>query len=320
MSQVFTVIGATGAQGSAVVNQALKDGVYKVRAITRNVNGEQAKALHAKGVEVVSADVNSEESLLKAFNGSTAIYAVTNFFEPFASGGPEHAMKVELQQGKNIADAAAKTATLKHLIWSTLPDSKKISNGKYVVPHLHAKARVDEYIKTKADLSAKTTFLWVGWYAQNYQFPMFTPNFAKSSGKYIQLQPVPPTVKVVSVGDISKNLGLFTSAILAKPQVSQGKYVLGRVETTTMGDMLQAWGEVTGKQTAYVQTSSEDFNAVWPMWAEEMGLMVLFWNEYGEKSWSGEDFLTSKELGIGEKFVSIRESFKEQDFSYIFGN
>lgn len=67
MSQVFTVIGATGAQGSAVVNQALKDGVYKPRAITRNVNSEQPKALEARGIEVVSADVNSEESSLESF-------------------------------------------------------------------------------------------------------------------------------------------------------------------------------------------------------------------------------------------------------------
>lgn len=89
-------------------------------------------------------------------------------------------MKVELEQGKNIANAAAKTSTLKHLIWSTLPDSRKISNGKYVVPHFDAKAKIDQYIKSKAELYAKTTFMWVGWYAQNYQFPMFTPNLAVS--------------------------------------------------------------------------------------------------------------------------------------------
>lgn len=71
MSQIFTVVGATGGQGSAVVNQALKDGVYKVRAITRNVNSDKAKALQARGVEVVSADVNNEDSLQKAFNVST---------------------------------------------------------------------------------------------------------------------------------------------------------------------------------------------------------------------------------------------------------
>lgn len=70
MSQVLTVIGATGAQGSSVVNHALKDGKYKVRAITRNVTSSKAKALASRGVEVVSADINSEESLLKAFEVS----------------------------------------------------------------------------------------------------------------------------------------------------------------------------------------------------------------------------------------------------------
>jgi hypothetical protein len=90
-------------------------------------------------------------------------------------------MKVEVQQGKNLANAAAKTSTLKHYIWSTLPNGSKISNGKYVVPHFDAKNKIDEYIKSKADLYAKTTFLWITFYAQNYVFPMFTPNLVVSS-------------------------------------------------------------------------------------------------------------------------------------------
>ena len=56
-------------------------------------------------------------------------------------------MKIEFEQGKNIADAAVKTSTLKHFIWSTLPNATKISKGKYLVPHFEAKNRVDEYIK-----------------------------------------------------------------------------------------------------------------------------------------------------------------------------
>lgn len=67
MSQILTIVGATGAQGSSVLNHALKDGKYKIRAITRNVNSEKAKALASRGVEVVTADINSEDSLIKAF-------------------------------------------------------------------------------------------------------------------------------------------------------------------------------------------------------------------------------------------------------------
>jgi len=67
MSPILTVVGATGAQGSSVVNSALKDGTYKVRAITRKVDSDKAKALAARGVEVVAADLNDEESIAKAF-------------------------------------------------------------------------------------------------------------------------------------------------------------------------------------------------------------------------------------------------------------
>ena len=70
MSLILTVVGATGAQGGSVVNSALKSGTYKVRAITRNVNSEKAKALAARGVEIVAADINDEKSLIRAFNVS----------------------------------------------------------------------------------------------------------------------------------------------------------------------------------------------------------------------------------------------------------
>lgn len=53
------------------MNAALQDGTYKVRAVTRNVNSEKAKALAARGVEVVTADINSEQSLVKAFEVRT---------------------------------------------------------------------------------------------------------------------------------------------------------------------------------------------------------------------------------------------------------
>lgn len=71
MSAILTVTGATGAQGGSVIDSALKAGVYKIRAITRNIESDSAKALAARGVEVVAADLNDEESLVKAFQVSS---------------------------------------------------------------------------------------------------------------------------------------------------------------------------------------------------------------------------------------------------------
>jgi uncharacterized protein YbjT (DUF2867 family) len=70
MSPIITVIGATRVQGGSVVDAALKSGIYKVRAITRNINSDKAKALAARGVELATADLNDEQSLIKAFDVS----------------------------------------------------------------------------------------------------------------------------------------------------------------------------------------------------------------------------------------------------------
>jgi uncharacterized protein YbjT (DUF2867 family) len=70
MSPIITVIGATGVQGGSVVDAALKSETYKVRAITRKINSDKAKALAARGVELAIADLNDEESLIKAFEVS----------------------------------------------------------------------------------------------------------------------------------------------------------------------------------------------------------------------------------------------------------
>lgn len=106
---------------------------------------------------------------------------MTNFLETFSADGPYAAIVVEGQQGRNLATAASKTKTLQHYIWSTLPDAKKISKGKHVVPHFEAKAVVDEFIKEDAELYSKTTFLRVGYYAQNLMYPVLGPNLLVSN-------------------------------------------------------------------------------------------------------------------------------------------
>jgi len=315
-SKVISVIGATGVQGGSVVDALLDEGEYSIRAITRNPNSNAAKELAAKGVTVVTADVNDLSSLIPAFSGSHAIYAVTDFFEPFTKHGPAKAMEIEAQQGINLAKAASATSSLEHYIWSTLPNGSKVSGGKYKVPHFEAKNKVDEYIKSNANLYAKTTFLWVTYYAQNYYFPMFTPIFVPTSGQHIQIHSTPASVPIKSIGDARANIGLFVKAIFQQPKLTlPGKYVLAHVEDTTAGKMLQAWADAQGKKSQYLQTDKETYYSIWPKWAEEMGLMMQFWNEFQEESWSGEDgILTKEELGIHAGLVGLKEAFAVLNF------
>ena len=61
-TKLILVIGATGAQGIAVIDKLLAsspDGSpspYSVRALTRDPNGHRARELAGKGVEVVKGE------------------------------------------------------------------------------------------------------------------------------------------------------------------------------------------------------------------------------------------------------------------------
>ena len=88
------------------------------------------------------------------------------------------------------------------------------------------------------------------------------------------------------------------------------------IEIIPFAEILEIWSEATKKPAVYVQVSSlKEFDNVWPKWGHELGIMMQFWEEYGESSWSGEEFLTSKDLGIKETFVGIRETFENTDWS-----
>lgn len=141
----------------------------------------------------------------------------------------------------------------------------------------------------------------------------------KSSGKYVQLQPTPADVPMLSIGDAGVNVGIFALSILTQPQLTHGRFVRGSIESTTAGGFLETFTKATGKPSAYVQTASlEEFDNVWPNWGREMGLMMMFFDEYrGEKAWAGEDYLTQKDLGITTGLVSVHDALKTTDWSFL---
>jgi uncharacterized protein YbjT (DUF2867 family) len=162
--KIIAVVGSTGSQGGGLVNAILADpsSGFAARAITRDPNKDKAKAMAAKGAEVVQADIDDVASLTKAFAGAHGVFGVTNFWEHFSG-------EKEIQQAKNIADAA-KAAGVKHVIWSTLEDTRKLMSaddtrmpilqGKYRVPHFDAKAEADAAFAGVPTTLLITSFFW----------------------------------------------------------------------------------------------------------------------------------------------------------------
>ncbi|MFL5633769.1 MAG: NmrA/HSCARG family protein, partial [Gemmatimonadaceae bacterium] len=167
--KIIAVIGATGAQGGGLVRAILEDksGQFAARAITRTPNSDKAKALAEAGAEVVAADTDDVKSLKKAFTDAYGAFCMTNFWEHMK---PEK----ELSQARNMAQAA-KDAGIRHVIWSTLEDTRQsvpISDdrmptlmGKYKVPHFDAKGEANAFF---AELGVPTTYLVTSFYWDNF--------------------------------------------------------------------------------------------------------------------------------------------------------
>ena len=166
---IITVLGATGAQGGGLVRaiQADPSSPFRARAVTRNPESEAAKALARLGAEVVAGDVDDEASLVRAFTGAHGAFCVTFFW---AHMSPER----EAAEAAAMA-RAAKQAGVKHVVWSTLEDTRRwvpLSDnrmptlmGKYKVPHFDAKGESNARF---TEAGVPTTMLNTSFYWDNF--------------------------------------------------------------------------------------------------------------------------------------------------------
>ena len=128
------VTGATGRQGGAVIRHMLPKG-WKLRALTRNVDGHSARELARQGIEMAQGDLEDPASLTHAVQGVYGIYSVQDFWAVGA--------KREVQQGKNLADAAKKSGA-QHLVYSSVGGAERETG----IPHWESKWEIEKYIRS----------------------------------------------------------------------------------------------------------------------------------------------------------------------------
>lgn len=192
---------------------------WHVQGLTRDPSKPSALVWKEKGVELISADLNSIESLTKAFSNADVVFGTTDFWghmrdpdvhaEANARGitPNEVSYEREAQQAKNIVDAAAANiGTLDRLVLSTLNDSKYWSKGKVTFNlHFDSKWLAVEYLKEKYPaLWEKTSLLQVGFYAMNWKTTGMTlPTKTDKEGEYVLRMPISGDSKVPLVDTVA---------------------------------------------------------------------------------------------------------------------
>jgi uncharacterized protein YbjT (DUF2867 family) len=277
--KIIAVVGATGAQGGGLARAILDDpeGGFAVRAITRNSESDRAKALRDAGAEVVTADLDDEESLVKALDGAYGAFFVTNFWEHFS---PEK----ETEQAGNLA-RAAKRAGVDHVIWSTLEDTRKwvpldddrmpTLMGSYKVPHFDAKGAADDLFREEG---VPTTFLLTSFYWDN--FIHFGMGPARGpDGRYAITLPIGDSrMPGIAVDDI----GRCAYGIFQRGDEFIGETVGIAGEHLTGAEMAEALGRARGMEVVFNSVEPAAYRQFGFPGADDLGNMFQFKRDFEE--------------------------------------
>jgi hypothetical protein len=116
---------------------------------------------------MIQADVNQLSSLLSAFHDASVVFGITDFWTIFKDPSSqtlkkpgqdvtEYCFEFELQQGKNLADAAAQIQVLEKYIFCSMASATKWSKGEFTtLYHMDSKAQAVEYAKALPGLKGK---------------------------------------------------------------------------------------------------------------------------------------------------------------------
>lgn len=291
--KIIAVVGATGAQGGGLVRAIVGDpgSGFSARALTRDVHSEKAKALTKLGAEVVAADLDDVASLKRAFAGAYGLFCLTNFWEHFS---PEK----EYAQAKSQAEAAKETGA-RHVIWSTLEDTRKwvpLSDdrmptlmGKYKVPHFDAKGEVErEFTK----LGLPVTFLLTSFYWDNLIMFGMGPKRGPDGTLLFTLPMGDKKLSGIAVEDIGKcAFGIFKSG-----QEYIGKTVGIAGEHVTGGEMAAAMTKALGQTVRYNAVTPNEYRAFSFKGAEDLGNMFQFKRDFNEAFCGARNLAVSRSL------------------------
>ncbi|WP_370333679.1 NmrA/HSCARG family protein [Mycolicibacterium hippocampi] len=296
----IAVVGATGSQGGGLVQAILADPAqeFRVRALTRSAQSAKARELAEAGAEVVEADLDDVAGLRAAFAGADKAFVVTNYW---AQRTPEQEAArtraaMELAPAENAA-VAAEQAGVRHVVWSTLEDTRDhfgdddrvpSVDGAYKVPHFDAKAEADAVF---GEHHVPTTFLRTTMYFEG--FAGATGPSRTDDGRLVLTIPIADQLlSCIAVADIGKTaLGIF----------KRGNEFVG--ETVSIaGDHLtgdqyaQALTDALGEEVAYRPFGWDEFRALGFPGAVEMGNMFQYYAEDSARFVAARDLAAVREL------------------------
>lgn len=308
--KIIAVTGATGAQGGGLARAILDDasGEFTLRAITRKPDGDKARELAARGAEVVAADLDDPASLERAFAGAYGAFCVTNFWEHFSG-------EKETAQARALA-AAAKTAGVSHVIWSTFEDTRELVplsddrmptlHGKYKVPHFDSKGEANAAF-TGSGVPA--TLLLTSFYWDN----LIHFGMGPKKGPDGKLSFVLPMADKKLPGIAAADIGPCAYGIFKRGTEFQGKTVGVAGEHLTGDEMAAALSRALEQPVSYAYVPPEVYRTFGFAGADDLANMFQYKRDFETAYCAARPVALSRELNPGlQSFAQWLSRHKSQ--------
>ncbi|MBG0857298.1 NmrA/HSCARG family protein [Streptomyces spinoverrucosus] len=291
--KVIAVTGATGAQGGGVARAILADpdAGFAVRALTRNPDSAAAQELATLGAEVVEADFHDEPTVHKAFEGAYGAFLVTNFWA--------HGSAAKETEEIEVLVRAAKSAGLRHVVWSTLEDTRDllpldddrmpVLQDRYNVPHFDAKGEGNSLFR---EAGVPTTFLNTTFFFQGFLQAM-APQRAEDGVLTLTL-PLEDG-KLLAGVDVA-DIGRTALAVLKGGQEFIGRTISLAGDHLTGAQYAEKLGAALGEPVRFQSVPYDVFRALDVPAADEIGNMFQYYGDFDQEFTGARDLKKLRQI------------------------
>jgi uncharacterized protein YbjT (DUF2867 family) len=233
------------------VYQHLQKKGFKLRALVRDPDSNQARRLTGYGESVFRGSLDDPDSLMRAMDGVYGVFSV----QPYSAN--------EIQQGVAVIEAA-KRQGVGHFVYSSVGSADKETG----IPHFESKVEVEEHLRSSG---LRYTIVRPVFFMENWQ-----RGFGESIRNGQLQQPLCPTTRLQMVG--VDDIGAFAALAFEDPGKWKNRTFSLAGDELSMQQIADAFSRVTARDVTYVQVSWDQFEknmgrelTVMYHWFEEKG-------------------------------------------------
>lgn len=260
MTDTILVVGGTGNQGNAVIDQLLaSDEAYEILALTRDASHAQATAEKGEAVELVEGDLDDKDSFRAHADRADKVFACINFW----TLGYDR----QVRYGRNLAEVLGEISGIDHVVYSGVAN-QDLDTG---VPHFDSAQEITEALRAE---ELPLTTLKPVYFSENWEVMLEdiadgTLAFPLAEGQHHQHTTYKDTARAARIAFENPDKFIGVEENIAS-------HVL------TLSDVTEQINEISGFDAAPYHVPVDD---AYEEFGEEFGRMAEWWqNTDGETS------------------------------------